>query len=345
MTNKHNDKHALEWLKAYSTTQDTSALQKSQEGTLSRQQSGIPKPSAEARTIQFPFTTPAYQLSLPLGLVAVTDVSKQTPRVSSQTDRRDSTKLADTPPSPAPNTHVVQCWDVETKMRWSFAEKSLGDAMRTAEKQRAMGPNVRAEVNVAPPPKRETARRPVSEPSPLSAPKRRAKESDGEGRKKEPPGHVHWVSERWTQAWRRHTERSTPDPHAERIVLHGVHIVSSNGELWGGMPQKAQMAIIGKRKKQHDNAKGAVLARGHHFVGWPVRVTLTRVAPTELDEDNLHGAFKYIRDGITEALGFRDDKRRGGYLDWQYRQQKGGTRATKTKAAYSEVIIDLEVLT
>ena len=62
--------------------------------------------------------------------------------------------------------------------------------------------------------------------------------------------------------------------------------------------------------------------------GWPnseheLIVTLIRIAPRGLDDDNLVRAFKAIRDGVADALGIDDGSKRAR---WFYRQRPGGTR-------------------
>ncbi len=52
----------------------------------------------------------------------------------------------------------------------------------------------------------------------------------------------------------------------------------------------------------------------------PVRVELVRIAPRELDTDNLQGAFKHVRDGVADALGVNDRDKR---VAWTYEQRKG----------------------
>ena len=54
--------------------------------------------------------------------------------------------------------------------------------------------------------------------------------------------------------------------------------------------------------------------------GGPCVVTLTRVAPRELDDDNLAHAFKAIRDGVADALGVDD---RDPRVTWGYAQRRG----------------------
>jgi crossover junction endodeoxyribonuclease RusA len=55
------------------------------------------------------------------------------------------------------------------------------------------------------------------------------------------------------------------------------------------------------------------------FLG-PVTIVLTRIAPRELDGDNLQSGFKATRDGVADWLGVDDGDKR---LTWQYSQRKG----------------------
>lgn len=52
----------------------------------------------------------------------------------------------------------------------------------------------------------------------------------------------------------------------------------------------------------------------------PSVVTLIRVAPRTLDDDNLRGALKACRDGIADRLGVDDADPR---VEWRYAQEKG----------------------
>lgn len=54
---------------------------------------------------------------------------------------------------------------------------------------------------------------------------------------------------------------------------------------------------------------------------FPLVVTLTRVSPRELDDDNLQGATKHFRDGIADWLGVDDRKR--DVVRYEYGQRKG----------------------
>lgn len=52
----------------------------------------------------------------------------------------------------------------------------------------------------------------------------------------------------------------------------------------------------------------------------PAVVTLTRIAPRALDDDNLAGGFKAVRDGVALALGVDDADPR---VRWRYAQERG----------------------
>lgn len=56
----------------------------------------------------------------------------------------------------------------------------------------------------------------------------------------------------------------------------------------------------------------------------PVVVTLTRIAPRALDDDNLRGALKATRDGVADAFGLDD---RDPRIKWRYCQERGQVRA------------------
>ncbi len=64
----------------------------------------------------------------------------------------------------------------------------------------------------------------------------------------------------------------------------------------------------------------------------PCIVTLTRIAPRTLDDDNLRGALKAVRDGIAEALGVDD---RDPRVVWAYGQAKGAPKTFEVRVAIS----------
>ena len=64
----------------------------------------------------------------------------------------------------------------------------------------------------------------------------------------------------------------------------------------------------------------------------PVTITMTRIAPRTLDDDNLASGFKSTRDGIADWLGIDDGSSR---LRWVCEQRKG-------KAYAAEVVVTWE---
>lgn len=57
-------------------------------------------------------------------------------------------------------------------------------------------------------------------------------------------------------------------------------------------------------------------------------VTIARVAPRELDDDNLRGALKGVRDGVADWLEIND---RDPRVSWAYAQERGGVRQYAVK--------------
>lgn len=166
---------------------------------------------------------------------------------------------------------------------------------------------------------------------------------------KEPAGHVWWVSERWSaryQSLRADMKvKGLCGPASGEFELIGMQLENANGQNRGSMG--AMHAYMGREKKRRQWALTSATVNAASFIGWPVRITLVRVAPNAVDDDNLGQMFKRVRDGICEALGFRDDKRREGFLDWKYEQRKGGNRADTKKgvSAVHHVIVRVEVMT
>ena len=56
----------------------------------------------------------------------------------------------------------------------------------------------------------------------------------------------------------------------------------------------------------------------------PTTCTLARIAPRLLDDDNLQGAFKSIRDEVAAFFGVDDGPK--GPIAWRYEQRKGAPR-------------------
>ena len=72
-------------------------------------------------------------------------------------------------------------------------------------------------------------------------------------------------------------------------------------------------------RKERAVAANALSERLARRSGIPCTVTLTRVSPGTLDDDNLQGALKAVRDGVADALKVDDADPR---VRWQYAQAK-----------------------
>jgi hypothetical protein len=56
----------------------------------------------------------------------------------------------------------------------------------------------------------------------------------------------------------------------------------------------------------------------------PLVVRMTRLSARELDDDNLRGALKAVRDGIADALGLKSD--RDPRVEWRYAQDRASKK-------------------
>lgn len=74
------------------------------------------------------------------------------------------------------------------------------------------------------------------------------------------------------------------------------------------------------RAKQHREMGRLAVASNGPVPALPVTVTLVRVGPRALDDDNLAFAFKAVRDGVADALGVKDHDAR---VTWVYAQERG----------------------
>lgn len=92
-----------------------------------------------------------------------------------------------------------------------------------------------------------------------------------------------------------------------------------------GTSRKAMFAAATRRKKTRAQAMWHVRAAMTPTwlrVAWrEIHVTITRVSPGKLDGDNLEAACKSVRDGVADALGFKDDS--DERLHWHCAQERG----------------------
>lgn len=80
---------------------------------------------------------------------------------------------------------------------------------------------------------------------------------------------------------------------------------------------KAQRLSVALSMRTHPDLKKHRAAVG---AGEVLKVTLVRVAPRALDDDNLQGAFKAVRDQVAKELGTTDSPK--APLRWAYQQLK-----------------------
>lgn len=96
---------------------------------------------------------------------------------------------------------------------------------------------------------------------------------------------------------------------------------------------KSHWAVKAKRVKAQREAVALgfyiasreMLEQDRGYVNYLVRhsgvtVTLTRLAPRELDDDNLARSFKAVRDEVAKQLGIDDRDKR---VKWAYAQRRG----------------------
>lgn len=88
-------------------------------------------------------------------------------------------------------------------------------------------------------------------------------------------------------------------------------------KLSSKLNQRVHWSVRSRQAKSERSA--AYLVTKKHEL--PCLVTIMRIGPSTLDNDNLAGACKSIRDGIADRLGVDD---RSPAIQWRYVQQKRG---------------------
>ncbi|AFN39088.1 hypothetical protein G167_gp66 [Burkholderia phage BcepMigl] len=82
-----------------------------------------------------------------------------------------------------------------------------------------------------------------------------------------------------------------------------------------GLNAREHWAARSRRVKKERDLAATVVPR----FALPCEVTLVRISPGELDDDNLRGALKGVRDGIADRLGVDD---RDPRVTWVYGQER-----------------------
>lgn len=96
------------------------------------------------------------------------------------------------------------------------------------------------------------------------------------------------------------------------LVTYALRTVSESN-------RREHWAPRAKRVKAHRLVAFAYVTR-HLLCPLPIVVTLVRIAPRLLDDDNLRGCLKATRDGVADAFGVND---RDPRVTWRYGQQRG----------------------
>ncbi len=114
----------------------------------------------------------------------------------------------------------------------------------------------------------------------------------------------------------------------DRKVFAGVGVIGfrMNGyRLASQSNSREHWAKTYKNKKtqHHIAALGMQGLDPVALLGSELRVTLTRIGPRELDDDNLQGAWKFFRDQIAQCIWGGRMGQRDGLAEWRYEQAKG----------------------
>lgn len=88
------------------------------------------------------------------------------------------------------------------------------------------------------------------------------------------------------------------------------------------------------RSKKHRNAALLLSKSLTRNVRAALVVTLTRVSPRELDDDNLRASMKSARDGVASSLRV-DDRTR--LVEWRYAQRRGEPHENAIEIEFSSV--------
>ena len=105
-----------------------------------------------------------------------------------------------------------------------------------------------------------------------------------------------------------------------QLTIPGVELKSSNHDL-RGVTRQGMFGKSARAKKQREAALLVCRSKFGKAPPPPLVITITRIAPAELDTDNNVSSAKHIRDGISDWLGVNDRDKR---LRWEYAQEKQG---------------------
>lgn len=107
------------------------------------------------------------------------------------------------------------------------------------------------------------------------------------------------------------------------MKIFGMHRAGSAVELpiktVAGLNAREHWRKRANRVKSERTAACFSVKSMRHKPDLPVTVTLVRLSSGTLDDDNMQGAMKAIRDGVADAYGIPDNDPR---IKWEYSQEK-----------------------
>ena len=124
------------------------------------------------------------------------------------------------------------------------------------------------------------------------------------------------------------------------LLIPGVKLESLNRDL-RGTTVGARMAAADRAKGQRTGTATMCWAKFGTPPPAPLTITITRVAPAELDTDNLAASAKHVRDGVSDWLGINDKDKR---LQWRYEQEKQGKGVYGVKVRVQTRLLTLDEL-
>jgi hypothetical protein len=115
------------------------------------------------------------------------------------------------------------------------------------------------------------------------------------------------------------------------VLIPGLRLVSEANQR--GMSKGARFAQASRFKKQRRTVAGWLRTVQRPDPAGLV-VTITRVAPRQLDSDNAVGSAKAVRDEIALWLGVNDGPT--GPVTWRVEQRKGAPGAYAVEIAFTQ---------
>jgi hypothetical protein len=103
--------------------------------------------------------------------------------------------------------------------------------------------------------------------------------------------------------------------------------------LTGGNIPYRRFATGRRAKVERDAARLVTRNEVRYGVRLPLKITLTRLAPHPVDEDNLGNRLKHVQDGVADGIGLPND--RDG-LHWVYAQETAPAESVRVSIEQGE---------